>query len=132
MSQAIVDGVARAVVARRYRNSDAHGRGGGERLLHLLHGRGRPGALGAAPANRDDRWLAAGVVHGGSDSINKTLVGVGSEIHGNASTGSELPPRTSMSNITSPSGPFGLPGLLLALSTLTAWTAGNGMPNEEK
>ena len=37
-----------------------------------------------------------------------------------------------MSNITSPSGPLGWPGLLVALSTLTAGTAGNGIRSEEK
>ena len=69
----------------------------------------RPGILGTAPADRDDRGLDRGVVHHRRKRVDEALTLFGAK-YTTILTPAATEPRTSMSSITSPSASAPVPG----------------------
>src|SRR5260370_274707 len=68
---AVGDAVRGPVVHRGSEHRHAERAGSLDRRIELLHRRRRPSVLRTAPTDRDDRWLAHGIVHGLIDGVEK-------------------------------------------------------------
>ena len=125
MIAAVRDPVAGAVVARGNAYRDAHRRGRLKGLVHCRHRLRSPARFRPAPTDGNHRGLMGRVVNRGGDGIEKARVGVGRESTPRCVACGTIAPTTSISSITSPSGPFASPvGVFCAWSTDTAVTGG--------
>ena len=127
MGVAVTYPVTRTIVARGDSHRNAHSGGGQESLLHLLHSL-RAHTLSALPqlmettdGRRVVSWMAV------ETASMKPWSVFGAKYTAMVVPGA-TPPSTSISSITSPSGPLGSPGWFWALRTLTASTVGVGDP----
>ena len=81
--------VGGTIVACGYGDGDAEGSGGLAGCVDGVEGLRGPVGFGGAPAERDDAGLVGGVVDGGGDGVDETLVGVGSEVDDDVGAGSD-------------------------------------------
>src|SRR5258708_38840341 len=78
---AISDIIVAARIARSHTHRHSQQGSGFKSLVKVVQGLLRPGYFRRAPADADDGWLVVGVMHGGGDLVQESLVRIRGKIN---------------------------------------------------
>src|SRR5258708_15347021 len=78
---ATADSTVAARIARSHTDRHSQQGSGFKSLVKVFQGLLRPGYFRRAPADADDGWLVVGVMHGGGDRVQESLVRIRGKIN---------------------------------------------------